>query len=71
MASGKQSGIHGESDSGVWIASGGEIGARIGAFDWSNTALGPMESWPQSLTTTVRLLLNSRYPIRLVGTRSD
>jgi PAS domain S-box-containing protein len=31
------------------------------SFDWSNTPLGPLPSWPQSLRTTVRILLSSRY----------
>jgi PAS domain S-box-containing protein len=31
--------------------------------DWSQTALGPVASWPQSLRTTVSTCLNSRFPI--------
>jgi PAS domain S-box-containing protein len=30
-------------------------------FDWTQTPLGPMSSWPQSLKTVVRILLTSRY----------
>jgi len=30
-----------------WLASGGEMGERIRALDWSKTALGPVEGWPQ------------------------
>jgi hypothetical protein len=30
-------------------------------FDWSATPLGPVESWPQSLKTVVRILLTSRF----------
>ena len=29
--------------------------------DWSQTALGPVENWPQSLKVVVRILLTSRY----------
>jgi PAS domain S-box-containing protein len=29
--------------------------------DWSSTGVGPMESWPQSLKTVIRLMLDSRY----------
>jgi PAS domain S-box-containing protein len=29
--------------------------------DWSKTALGPMDTWPQSLRTVIRLMLDSRY----------
>ncbi|HWG75844.1 MAG TPA: ATP-binding protein [Steroidobacteraceae bacterium] len=37
------------------------MGARLRAFDWSTTALGPAQSWPQSLKTIVRVMLDSRY----------
>jgi hypothetical protein len=40
---------------------GGEMGARMRAFDWSTTSLGPPEHWPQSLKTVVRVMLDSRY----------
>jgi hypothetical protein len=30
--------------------------------DWSTTALGPAEKWPQSLKTLVELCLASRFP---------
>ncbi|MFO1499832.1 MAG: ATP-binding protein [Verrucomicrobiota bacterium] len=34
---------------------------RIREFDWTGHRLGPPESWPQSLKTVVRLMLDSRY----------
>jgi PAS domain-containing protein len=43
------------------FAGGGEMGALMGAFDWSQTAVGPVETWPQSLRTAVRIILTSRY----------
>ena len=39
------------------------MGARIRAFDWSATELGDPQSWPQSLRTAMRLMLNTRHPI--------
>ena len=39
------------------------MGARIRAFDWSQTPLGPVESWPRSLKTCVQIMLTSRQPI--------
>jgi signal transduction histidine kinase len=36
---------------------------RIRAKDWSQTPLGPIESWPQSLATAVRIILGSQYPM--------
>lgn len=40
---------------------GGEMVERIRAFDWSQTALGPLDRWPQSLRTAINILLSSRY----------
>jgi two-component sensor histidine kinase len=45
---------------------GGENGALIGALDWSNTSLGPISEWPESLKTTVGMLLRSPVPIVLL-----
>jgi PAS domain S-box-containing protein len=46
-----------------WLIGGGEMGEIIRAMDWSQTPLGAIASWPQSLRTTVSILLNSRYPM--------
>ncbi|HWF03973.1 MAG TPA: PAS domain-containing protein, partial [Candidatus Angelobacter sp.] len=43
------------------FSGGGELGARIRAFDWSKTPMGPIAQWPQSLKTAVRILITSRY----------
>jgi signal transduction histidine kinase/CheY-like chemotaxis protein len=40
---------------------GGEMGDRIREFDWANTPLGPIATWPQSLRTVVSILISSRY----------
>jgi PAS domain S-box-containing protein len=47
------------------LAGGGEMGERIRAFDWSQTPLGPIETWPQSLKTAVGIMFASRQPIWL------
>ncbi len=39
------------------------MGALIRSMDWSKTALGPVENWPQSLRTSVSLCLSSTFPI--------
>jgi signal transduction histidine kinase len=49
-----------------WLVGGGEMGKLIRSMDWSKSPLGPIESWPQSLRTTVGLCLNSNFPIALV-----
>ena len=48
-----------------FLAGGGEMGARTRAFDWSQAPVGPVESWPHSLTTAVSICLGSRHPICL------
>ncbi|KMO17170.1 ATP-binding protein [Methylobacterium platani] len=40
---------------------GGEMGARLRAHDWAATPLGPVEIWPPSLATAVRIMLGSRF----------
>ena len=39
------------------------MGALIRSMDWSDTPLGPLDQWPQSLRTTVSLCLSSTFPI--------
>ena len=39
------------------------MGELIREFAWHRTPLGPAESWPQSLKTSVSLMLNSQHPI--------
>ncbi len=46
-----------------FLAGGGEMGQLIRSMDWSKTALGPVETWPQSLRTSVSLCLSSTFPI--------
>ncbi len=46
-----------------FLAGGGELGARMRAFDWAATSLGPAAKWPRSLKTAVRIMLTSRQPI--------
>src|SRR5256886_4573827 len=48
-----------------WLVGGGEMGKLVRSKDWSRTPLGPIESWPQSLRTTVSLCLASNFPISL------
>lgn len=45
------------------FAGGGELGRRMRQMDWSQTPLGPVERWPQSLRTCVRIILTSRQPM--------
>jgi PAS domain S-box-containing protein len=36
---------------------------RMRAHDWEQSPLGPVTQWPQSLKTTLRLMLGSKYPM--------
>ena len=46
-----------------FLASRGALGRLIADFDWSATPLGPLEAWPQSLRTSVSIMLNTTHPI--------
>src|SRR4051794_248277 len=52
-----------KSSSADFLSGGGEMGALTRAYDWSSTPLGRPEKWPQSLRTTLRLLLNTNHPM--------
>jgi PAS domain S-box-containing protein len=49
----------------AFLAGGGEIGERTRSFDWSETPVGPVALWPQSLKIAVRIMLDSRYAMWL------
>jgi PAS domain S-box-containing protein len=46
-----------------FLSGGGELGRLIRAKDWSTTPLGPPETWPQSLRTSVSTCLNCSFPL--------
>src|SRR5205085_11589255 len=48
-----------------FLSGGGEMGRLIREKDWSKTSLGIPQSWPQSLRTTLSILLNSKFPMFL------
>lgn len=47
---------------GDWPTGEGEMAARIRAFDWRTTPLGPTSGWPQSLKTALDICLGSGFP---------
>src|SRR6478609_10760216 len=49
----------------LFLAGGGEMGELTRAKDWGNTTLGDPAGWPQSLRTTLSILLNSKFPMFL------
>lgn len=48
-----------------FLRGGGEMGEMIRAKDWSNTSLGDPGEWPQSLRTTLGILLKTKFPMFL------
>lgn len=49
---------------GAWLGSS-EMAGRVQTFDWSETALGPIETWSQSLTSAVALCLRSPFQMAI------
>jgi PAS domain S-box-containing protein len=47
----------------AFLRGGGEMGARMRAFDWTRTSLGAPAHWPKALKTCVRIVLTSRQPM--------
>src|SRR4051812_8717844 len=45
------------------LAGGGEMGALMRSIDWSRTAVGAVEGWPQSLRTALSILLETGFPM--------
>lgn len=39
------------------------MGALMRSRDWTSTSIGAPSSWPQSLRTVIRILLNTRHPM--------
>lgn len=48
-----------------FLTSVGDAGRRLRASDWTSHPLGPPETWPQSLRTTLRMMLNAPQPMYL------
>jgi signal transduction histidine kinase len=48
-----------------FIEGGGEMGKLTRNFDWASSALGTPDQWPNSLRTTLGILLHSAFPMFL------
>lgn len=49
-----------------FLRDGGETGALIRGYDWAGTPIGAIADWPQSLRTTVGIMLRSPIPMVLL-----
>ncbi|MGM9498563.1 ATP-binding protein [Desertifilum tharense IPPAS B-1220] len=47
------------------FAGNSEMARRMRSLDWSQTRLGSIETWPQSLRSALSICLNSRFPIAI------
>src|SRR5215207_3643514 len=56
----------GPTTSPAFLVGGGATGALIAAHDWSETPLGCIEDWPQSLKTITAFMLRSPVPLVLL-----
>jgi len=52
-----------ERDRLAFLRDGGEMGARIRAFDWAKSPLGRPQAWPPALKTAVGMLLSTKFPM--------
>jgi PAS domain S-box-containing protein len=43
-----------------------DLAGLIRDFDWADTALGPIECWPQTLRAVVAMIINSQVPMVLL-----
>jgi len=48
-----------------FLSGGGEMGALIRSKDWSKAPVGTIDEWPQSLLTTLNIILHSKFPMFL------
>lgn len=48
----------------------GEMGKLFANRDWEKTELGSLEKWPQSLKTSVGIMLKSRFPMFIAWGKS-
>lgn len=54
------------SDDLAFLKSGGEMGARMRAHDWSTTPLGTPDTWSFSLRTAIGIMIGAKQPMFLV-----
>jgi len=57
---------YGEAKRAPGLTGTGELSERVREHVWSDTPLGPIDSWPPALRTTVELMLASRQAMCLV-----
>ncbi len=56
-------------DASAVLAGGGEMGKLMRSIDWSTTAVGPVDTWPQSLRTALSILMETGFPMYIAWGR--
>lgn len=49
----------------IFLKDGGEMGHRVRNYNWAETILGEPHTWPDSLTTSVNIVLGCSFPMLL------
>lgn len=52
-----------------FLATGGEMSRLIRQKDWSDSLLGPVSQWPQSLRTALSICLNATMPLSILWSK--
>ncbi len=51
------------------LIGGNTMGEVMRSYDWASSAVGPIDTWPQSLRTALSIVLESRYPMYIAWGR--
>jgi PAS domain S-box-containing protein len=46
-----------------WLSGGGDMGSAMRLKNWDDTALGPLQAWPQSLKVSAGICVSSRFDL--------
>ena len=49
----------------AFLSGHGDMSERIRQFNWSQTSIGPVDKWKQSLRSALNICLNSNFPIAI------
>lgn len=64
--------VHSEKSIVAWpdsLIDGSEMAKRTHTFNWNETGLGPIESWPQTLRVHVGMALSNSFPMAIIWGR--
>ncbi len=60
-----------KADDNACIKGGGQMGTLMRSFDWSETQVGEVNAWPDTLKTAVSIMLNSSLPMFIWWGKED